>query len=153
MNAIADRFWRKVRRDQPTGCWEWLAATNSDGYGHFFYEGSVIGAHRVSWMLHHGAIPEGALVCHHCDNPRCVNPAHLFLGTHQDNATDKVVKGRHAWGNKTHCIRGHPLSGDNLYVTKKRGLRMCRECGRMREQARRTTDRTRRSDYGKIRAA
>jgi hypothetical protein len=92
---LADRFWEKV--DKAGECWEWTAARNPLGYG-------LIGisaarrcglAHRVSWELNFGPIPAGLLVCHRCDNPSCVRPAHLFLGTHRDNHMDKINKGRH----------------------------------------------------------
>ena len=64
------------------------------GYAPFLYGGRIMNAHRVSWMLKHGEIPEGMLVCHHCDNPRCVRPDHLFLGTPRDNIQDMIKKGR-----------------------------------------------------------
>ncbi len=147
-----ERFFGKI--EQPaTGasCWIWAASRNPEGYGHFFFDGQVIGAHRYSWIRKFGAIPDGLCVLHRCDNPRCVNPEHLFLGTKDDNNQDKVKKGRHTWGNKTHCIRNHPLSGDNLYIAKTTGARICRECLRIRETSRRTTDKARRSDYGKRR--
>ncbi len=79
---------------EPDGCWEWRAHRNSDGYGVARRGGRLTGVHRISWELHRGQIPRGAQVLHSCDNPPCVNPAHLFLGTHVDNMADRQRKGR-----------------------------------------------------------
>jgi hypothetical protein len=87
-----ERFWSKVKKTD--GCWEWTAARDGAGYGYFKLEGECQLAHRVAYRLARGSISEGAHVCHHCDNPGCVNPDHLFLGTHQDNMDDKTRKGR-----------------------------------------------------------
>ena len=90
-------FWQKVDRSGgDDACWEWLAGTRG-GYGLMRWRGKTTSAHRVSWELAHGSIPDGLDVLHSCDNPRCVYPAHLFLGTHQDNMVDMLRKGR---GNK-----------------------------------------------------
>lgn len=95
--AIEDRFWSKVNRRGPDDCWLWLASL-CQGYGQI--AGTVDGkrrpvsAHRVAWELTHGAIPEGLSVLHRCDNPPCVNPAHLFIGTQPDNLSDARRKGR-----------------------------------------------------------
>lgn len=94
--SLEERFWEKVDKKLDDECWNWLAFLNEDGYGKFRIRKNeaMIGAHRASWIIHFGEIPEGLQVLHHCDNPACVNPKHLFLGTHLDNMEDRTRKGR-----------------------------------------------------------
>lgn len=94
------RFWAKVKRADAKDCWTWTGQTNGRGYGQFYViRLRRVRAHRFSWLMSRGEIPAGLEVCHRCDNTRCVNPDHLFLGTHRDNHLDSVRKGRkRAWG-------------------------------------------------------
>lgn len=98
--SFESRFWDKVNKDGPIirpelgPCWIWIACTFTDGYGCINFNGKRVGAHRVSWQVHNGPIPDALQVLHHCDNRSCVNPSHFFLGTNQDNVADKIRKGR-----------------------------------------------------------
>ncbi len=97
------------------GCWEWTACTNKAGYGRIIFRGKAWLAHRLSFQTFIGPIINGLHVCHHCDNPPCVNPKHLFLGTDSDNMHDMVSKGRHPLHNNLFCARGHARTPSNLY--------------------------------------
>lgn len=88
------RFGMKVLVDLDTGCHEWHGMRTQGGYGQFSLDGRRQLAHRVAWAWTYGPIPKGQLVCHHCDNRRCVNVLHLFLGSHRDNMQDALNKGR-----------------------------------------------------------
>ena len=116
---LSVRFWSKVDKKGADECWPWTAAKANKGYGTIGIGGrgsGNIGAHRLSYILNIGQIPDGKIVCHKCDNPPCCNPAHLFLGTHKDNTQDMMQKGRCGPSNKPHlmargdrnCMRLYP---------------------------------------------
>ncbi len=91
--TLQERFWAKVERLE--SCWQWKAAVAGRlGYGYMYVNGRLEYAHRISWALHVSEIPPGLWVLHKCDNPKCVNPSHLFLGTAKDNSQDMKRKGR-----------------------------------------------------------
>jgi hypothetical protein len=124
MSDKPSRFWSKVGTGN--GCWEWLAAVNEHGYGRIRWEGRSQKAHRVAWMLWEGPIPAHLDVLHICDNPRCVRPAHLYLGTHADNMRDMFTRNRrkasenknNAWklsAAQVHEIRARYAAGDTSY--------------------------------------
>ena len=95
--TLEERFWAKVDVRGPDDCWEWLAGKTHNGYGMIGKGGrhnGMLRAHRVSWELANGPIPDGLCVLHHCDNPGCVNPLHLWIGTNADNQQDMAQKGR-----------------------------------------------------------
>lgn len=99
--TVAQRFWRQIEKSD--GCWNWAGLRNKFGYGRLTSSGKGardLVAHRVSWEFHHGQIPNDLCVLHKCDNPPCVNPDHLFLGTKADNNADKVAKDRQARGDQ-----------------------------------------------------
>lgn len=91
-----ERFWQKVNKHTPTGCWEWTGGKYSSGYGTFSLDGKSVRSHRLSAEWAGFQLTESAVVCHSCDNTLCVNPSHLFIGTQYDNMIDKKHKGRSA---------------------------------------------------------
>jgi hypothetical protein len=98
--TLEKRFWAKVEKLGPDDCWPWLANKNNKGYGMIRQGGTLpkIPASRASYLINNGPIPFGLEVMHVCDNPGCVNPKHLIVGTHLQNMLDKMAKGRHRYG-------------------------------------------------------
>lgn len=125
--SLEDKFWEKAK-EVNSGCWEWQASRNKKGYGNFYLS---VGhskdkhclAHRMSWILTYGEIPDGLQVLHDCDNPSCVNPEHLFLGTNDDNVQDKIQKGR------MRTLRGEESPSSKLTEAKVRKMRELKNKG------------------------
>lgn len=117
-----------------SGCWEWAGCRSANGYGKMAYgDGTTTGTHRVSFEVHHGPIPDGMFVRHKCDNPPCINPDHLEIGTPAQNSRDMVERNRTRgyvtgrYGGT--CVKGlHPVTSDDDLVVSKRGARMCAAC-------------------------
>lgn len=125
----AERFADYVIPEPNSGCFLWVGGYRTTGYGQFNFRGKRSEkAHRAAWVLAHGDIPAGMHVLHHCDNPACVNVAHLFLGTALDNVRDMIAKGRDrnpasSHREKTCCPKGHPYD-----LREPDGRRRCRAC-------------------------
>lgn len=130
INTESD-FWAKAARETGSDCMIWQGSKNRTGYGYYSLRGKTVYAHRYSWQISNKAeIPKGKVIMHSCDNPSCVNPAHLSLGTYTDNAQDRQMKnrGRKDYPSASHCSRGHELAGDNLIGN----TRHCRTCAKAR---------------------
>ena len=133
---LEHRFNEKWEPVTETGCWIWtarVAGGSASGmqYGYISDGRKQLRAHRVSYEIHKGKIPDNLFVRHTCDTPVCVNPAHLELGTHQDNMNDMAQRGRRK---RTHCKRGHELSEENSYINAN-GHKYCKVCKNDRAKA------------------
>jgi hypothetical protein len=125
---LANRLWSRVAKGD--GCWEWQGHRNRKGYGQIDVRTDghrrSLRAHRVAWTLTYGPIPKGMLVCHHCDNPPCCRPDHLFLGTKSTNAADMIRKARHWFvydpGRRATGARAHKAKLTNEQVAEIRRL-------------------------------
>lgn len=114
-------FWSRMYKNPQNGCWEWSGALDPRGYGVMWFARRSRGVHRIMAHLFLGLPWKSDLdVCHKCDNPKCVNPVHLFIGTASDNMQDSIAKGR--MGSKTHCKLGHQLT------RSPRGAKVCLTC-------------------------
>lgn len=145
--TIKDRILKRIEIDSASGCWLWTREKDKKGYArlHIWYPDRGIYvpklAHRLSIKEFKNIDIENKVVCHSCDTPSCVNPDHLFIGSTVDNLNDMRIKGRERGvgfinRNKTHCNKGHSLSGDNLRIEGKKKARRCRECERKRKAKR-----------------
>lgn len=127
---MTPHFFAKISPEPNTGCWLWCGYAMDNGYGQQKLRQKNWLAHRMSWATFRGPIPSGLNVCHTCDNRLCVNPEHLFLGTHKDNHDDMTRKGRRVVHNLNQptCGKGHPFTPAN---TRQHGTkRQCKECNR-----------------------
>lgn len=134
--ALTETLTRRCVVDFSTGCWVWTGCMMKNGYGKLGHYDKTYLTHRVSYIIHHGDIPDGLQIDHLCRNRACCNPDHLEAVTCREN----LVRGMGFSGlnaRKTECIHGHPLEGSNLYIHKKTGDRVCRACHAAREAKRR----------------
>lgn len=118
-------FWNKVAITANDDlCWEWQGALGNNGYGNKMWNGQYRKAHQIAWMYPDYVIPDGMIICHSCDNRKCCNPKHLFLGTYQDNTDDMIAKGRQAIGdkvsNKGEKAGMHKLTNEQVIYIRER---------------------------------
>ena len=126
--TMAARFWPKVERRGDGECWSWLATLNHSGYGMIRNGAAMALAHRVAWVMEHGEVPDDLHVLHDCDTRRCVNVAHLRLGTNADNVRDKVERGRSSFPQPKKRGERHPMA--KLTADQVDEIRQSTEVGR-----------------------
>lgn len=126
--AIMDKVDLCSEINLVTGCWEWIKHRNALGYAQTCWGNRQWIATRLIYCAIHGAFDKNLDICHSCDNPGCVNPEHIRVDEHRANLLDASKRKRLQGQWKTHCSRGHPLSGDNLYRQSKFGFRSCKKC-------------------------
>jgi hypothetical protein len=160
---LAARLVSGVEVSDATGCWVWQGAKTRGGYGKLTFHGRQLRASRAMGMLALCGMPSWEAptrlqVCHHCDNPPCINPDHLFIGRPRDNMQDARSKGHlqdlpgssAANAAKTHCPQGHALVGENLYQPPGRRHRQCRTCSAEASRRYRATKATRDAACGPL---
>lgn len=135
MPTVAERFWDKVVPEPMSGCWLWIGARDANGYGQFYLNGRVIGAHRAVWFFHAGALPNSPAMDHKCRNHSCVNPGHLEPVTHRVNTVERGSqenpRSSARYAARTHCDHGHPFDEHNtiwLIRASNSRFRLCRAC-------------------------
>jgi hypothetical protein len=125
---MPERFWSRVCLDS-SGCWIWTGYTDSWGYGSFSFHGTMVRAHRKAYELVNGHIPQGQWVLHTCDTPACVNPAHLYCGTHRDNVRDGKKRGRYSRGSKHYKAKLSEAEVVYIYCSKESNRELGRRFG------------------------
>lgn len=128
--SLKDRLCDGIIKSASTGCWIWTKYCNVHGYGVVGDKLKTVLAHRASYEAHFGKFNKKLCVLHKCDTPACINPEHLFLGTHKENMEDMSFKNRQRMKRKPHCARGHLLTKENTYVYPSGKHRTCRICAR-----------------------